>query len=292
MRSDVARPSPDLVVRKFRAWASVARSAALFVLPFPLVPAIVAATITGDGDRLALSAAALVSFWGAGMLTWRTLAAEARYSLGDRLDLPVFPAKLLAAPITAGGAAMAAAAGGQTSGASLVFALLAATGYLCFYGVDKRPRRIEVPQTDGVDATMLRRQLEEGYQRLRRIDAASRAIRVPEFCRRLEGITAIGKKILEEIERDPRDASRARRFLNLYLDSAEQVTRDYARTHREVNDPSLEQNFRQLLVEMETNFAEQHRKLLEHDVVALDVDIEVLRTRLERETAPSRLEKQ
>jgi len=270
----------------------VARSAALFVLPLPLVLAIVSATIAGDGDRLALTAAALLSFWGAGTMTWRTLAAEARYSLGDRLDLPGFPAKLLAAPITAGGAAMAAAAGGQTSSGSLVFALLAATGYLCFYGLDKRPRRIEVPQTDGVDATLVRRQLEEGYQRLRRIEAASRAIRVPEFCRRLEGITAIGQKILEEIERDPRDANRARRFLNLYLDSAEQVTRDYARTHREVNDPSLEQNFRQLLVEMETNFAEQHRKLLEHDVVALDVDIEVLRTRLEHEAAPSRLEKQ
>jgi 5-bromo-4-chloroindolyl phosphate hydrolysis protein len=290
-RSAVTQIAPHRIVQEFRAWASVARSAALFILPLPLVLAIVAAAIAGDADRLGLSAGALVSFWAAGVLTWRTLAVEARYSLGDRLDLPAFPTKLLMAPITAGGAALAATAGGQTAAGSLVFALLAAAGYLCFYGLDKRPRYIEVPATDGVDATTVRRQLEEGYQRLRRIEAAARTIAVPEFCRRLEGITAIGTKILEEIERDPRDASRARRFLNLYLDSAERVTRDYARTHREVNDPSLEQNFRQLLVEMETNFGEQHRKLLDHDVVSLDVDIEVLRTRLEREAAPSRLEK-
>jgi 5-bromo-4-chloroindolyl phosphate hydrolysis protein len=279
-------------VRRFRAWASVARSAALFVLPFPLVLAIVAAAIAGDPNRLALSAGALASLWTAGVLTWRSLAAEARYSLGDRIDLPAVPTKLLTAPITAGGVALAATAGGQPVESSLVLALLAAAGYLCFYGLDVRPRRIDVPLVDGIDATAIRRDLAEGYQRLRRIEAAARTIAVPEFCRRLEAITTIGKKILSEIEQDPRDAARARRFLHLYLDSAERVTNDYARTHREATDTSLDESFRQLLIEMETNFAEQHRKLLDHDLVSLDVDIEVLRTRLEREAAPSRLEKQ
>jgi 5-bromo-4-chloroindolyl phosphate hydrolysis protein len=127
------------------------------------------------------------------------------------------------------------------------------------------------------------RQLDEAYQRLRRIQAAARGITVREFCDRLDRITEIGQGILAQIERDPRDASRARRFLNLYLDSTERITTDYAITHRQVHDPSLDQNFRQLLIDMETTFSDQRRKLLEHDVVSLDVDIEVLNARLKRD---------
>ena len=84
---------------------------------------------------------------------------------------------------------------------------------------------------------------------------------------------------------DVRSGSRARRFLNLYLDSAERITTEYAVTHRQVNDASLDQNFRQLLIDMETTFTEQRQRLLEHDVTALDVDIEVLTARLKRDFA-------
>ena len=45
----------------------------------------------------------------------------------------------------------------------------------------------------------------------------------------------------------------------------------------------LEANFRQLLVDMESTFDEQRKKLIENDLTSLDVDIEVLNTRLKRE---------
>jgi hypothetical protein len=40
-----------------------------------------------------------------------------------------------------------------------------------------------------------------------------------------------------------------------------------------------------LLIDMETTFTEQRQRLLEHDVAALDVDIEVLNARLKRDFA-------
>lgn len=272
------------------AWAPVAKSLVLFVLPFPLLLAILAAAIALDGSRLAWTSGALACFWSAAALTWRGLAAEARYLLGDRADLPALPAKLSGAVLTAAGAGAAAIAGGQSAVGAGIFAAAGAAGHLCFYGGDLRARRVTVVAVEGVDAGAVQRQLEDAYRRLRRIDAAARAITVPEFCRRLERIIAIGRGILAEIERDPRDATRARRFLNLYLDSTERVTTEYAHTHRQANAQSLEQRFRQLLVDMETSFAEQHRKLLEHDVVSLDVDIEVLHARLKREFEATPLE--
>jgi 5-bromo-4-chloroindolyl phosphate hydrolysis protein len=125
--------------------------------------------------------------------------------------------------------------------------------------------------------------LKQAYGRLQGIESAARRIAVPEFGERLDRIIDIGRHILAEIERDPKDASRARRFLNIYLDSAERVTTEYARTHRQIRSRPLEQNFRQLLIDMERTFEDQHRKLLENDVLSLDVEIEVLNARLKRE---------
>jgi hypothetical protein len=271
------------LLQRGRVWAGVAKATALFLLPVPLLLAAIASLITGDVGRLGLASASLACLWGAGALSWRALAAEARYFLGERPDPPIVPLKLVSAVLTAVGAGLAALAGGHLLPGALVFAALGGLGYLAFFGRDLRPRRVVLPAVPGVDRDVLTAQLKQAYGRLRGIEAAARSIAVPEFGERLERITRIGHGILGEIERDPRDALRARRFLNIYLDSAERVTLEYARTHRQVRNRPLEDNFRQLLVDMEQTFAAQHRKLLESDVLSLDVEIEVLNARLKRE---------
>ena len=270
-------------LRRGLVWASAARSAALFVLPLPLLAAVVGALVAGDLGRLVLAGGALGAFWSSGTRVFRALAAEARYLLGERTDPLAVPLKLLTAGLTALGAALAALAAAHTPASALVFAALAALGHAAFFGRDLRAPRIEVAVVDGVDRAAVTLQLKAAYARLRGIEAASRRIAVPEFRDRLSRITAIGRSVLGEIERDPADAARARRFLNLYLDSAEQVTAEYARTHAGARHQALEQNFRQLLVDMERTFEDQHRRLLEHELLSLDVDIEVLNARIKRE---------
>jgi 5-bromo-4-chloroindolyl phosphate hydrolysis protein len=136
---------------------------------------------------------------------------------------------------------------------------------------------------DGVDVEGVTRQLKQAYSRLRAIDAAAHGIAAHEFRQRLSGITATGRSILAALEQNPRDAPRARRFLHLYLESAERVTTEYARTHARVRNPPLDDNFRRLLVEMEQTFAAQQKKLVERDMMSLEVDMEVLHTRLRNE---------
>ena len=271
------------ILRKGRAWAPVLKAAVLFVLPFPLVIAFVVALVTGEFFRFVGISGALTAFFGAGVLTWLALAAEARYFLGDRMDVPVVPFRLISTFLTATGAVLAASAGGYGTVGMLVFAVLAAAGYLLFYGRDPKRRHFNVTEAAGVDIDTVTMQLKQAYGRLQGIDAGARSIAVPEFVERLQRIIGIGKDILEEIERDPRDASRARRFLNIYLDSAERVVTEYARTHRQIRNRPLEENFRQLLIDMEETFEVQHQKLLENDLLSLDVDIEVLNARLKRE---------
>jgi hypothetical protein len=266
-----------------RAWAPAVKTAALFLLPFPLGLAAIAALVTGDLYRLALVGGALSSLWTAGVIAFRALAAEARYFLGERPDPPAVPLKFLSALLTALGVALAAVAGGHAVSGALVFAALGALGHAAFYGRDLRPPRINVAMVEGIDVAAVTGQLKQAYGRLRGIDAAAHAIAVPEFRERLARITTTGREILGAIERDPADAARARRFLHLYLDSAERVAADYARTHRQARQDALDQNFRKLLIDMEHTFVAQQRALVERDLVSLDVDIEVLNARLTRE---------
>jgi hypothetical protein len=273
----------NAVVRRCRAWAPAVKAAALFVLPLPLLLAILSALIADDMPRLALAGGALGCFWGAGLLVLGALAAEARYLLGECPDPPAVPLKLFSAVLTALGAALAAAAGSHTLAGVLVFAALGAGGHAAFYGRDLRPRRIRVSSVEGIDGAAVAAQVQQAYRRLRAIETASRTIALPEFRERLSRIAGTGRGILAEIERDPSDAARARRFLNLYLDSAEHVTLEYARAHGQVRNPQLERNFRHLLTEIESTFAEQHKRVVDRDVLALDVDIEVLDSRLRRE---------
>ena len=273
----------DELLRQGRAWVPVLKSAALFVLPLPLLLTFVVALVGGDVGRLAAIGGAIAAFTAAGVLTWRGLVAQARLFLGQRLDPPALPLKSTSAVLTALGTGLAAGAAGHGPASIGVFAALSAVGYFCFYGRDPKRRKIELPSVTGVDREAVMAQLKQAYGRLQGIAAAARSIAVPEFVERLDRIIGIGNEILAEIERDPREASRARRFLNLYLDSAERVTAEYARTHRQLRSRPLERNFRQLLIDMEHTFESQHQKLLENDVLSLDVEIEVLNARLKRE---------
>lgn len=271
------------LLRQGRAWVPVLKSAALFVLPLPLVLAFIAALIGGDVGRLAAVGGAIAAFTGAGVFTWHGLMAQARFFLGQRLDPPAVPLKSTSAVLTALGTGLAAGAAGHGPVSIGVFAALSAIGYFCFYGRDPKRRKFALPEVAGVDRGAVTAQLKQAYGRLQGIEAAARSIAVPEFVERLGRIIGIGKQILAEIEEDPRDASRARRFLNLYLDSAERVTAEYARTHRQLRSRPLERNFRQLLIDMEQTFEAQHQKLLENDALSLDVEIEVLNARLKSE---------
>ena len=271
------------LLRKGRAWVPVLKAGVLFVLTGPLVFAVILALGSGDGMQLATTGGALACLWSAGMLSWRALVSEARYFLGERADPPKLPLKGFGTILTAAGAGLTAMAGGHTLVSAVVFGLLSGLGYVLFFGKDLRPRRVEVANVEGVDSAAVATALKQAYGRLQGIASAARDIAVPEFGQRLSRIVDIGRNILQEIERDPRDASRARRFLNIYLDSAERVTTEYARTHRQMRNLPLEDNFRQLLVDMENTFEQQRQKLIENDLTSLDVEIEVLNARLKRE---------
>jgi 5-bromo-4-chloroindolyl phosphate hydrolysis protein len=185
------------------------------------------------------------------------------------------PLKSIGGLIVAGGTLLTALVAGHNLAIGICFGLAALLGFYLAYGFDQR---FKLSSDKDVASA-----LEEAYRKLERLDVAGDNIRSRDFRDRLKRIVAWGERILDRIGDDPEDFRRARKFLNVYLDGAQQVTDKFARTQGDANSAELEANFGTLLADMETVCEEQYQHLLDNDLVDLDVQIEVLTTRLKRE---------
>ena len=165
---------------------------------------------------------------------------------------------------------------------SILFGLAVFGGCYLYYDFDSPARMAGVAAT-GITTEELIELLDEAEGRIQRIEADARRINNTEFRDRLRRIATEAREILRTIEEDPVDARRARKFLKVYLDGAQQVTEGYARTHRGETDPIMDENFRRVLGTIETVIGEQQKKLAANNSTDLDVKIEVLQMQLEQE---------
>jgi 5-bromo-4-chloroindolyl phosphate hydrolysis protein len=242
----------------------------LFLLPLPLALKAVISLWRGDFGGLFGGALAFAMLMLGAVLMRKGLAQAKGRPTGSG-----FPWKTGGSIVVALGTALTALLAGHNVLIAGGFGLGALAGCYLAYGFDQRLRLSADKDVNSA--------LEEAYQKLAQLEAAGRRITSREFKERLGLIIGWGEKILERISEDPEDFRRARKFLNVYLDGARQVTEKYARTHGEAESAELEENFRKLLTDMEAVCEEQYQRLLDDDMVDLDVQIEVLTTRLKRE---------
>jgi len=165
---------------------------------------------------------------------------------------------------------------------SALWAVAVLIGCYLYYDFDPARKDPEIAAV-GITTEELVELLDEAEGRLLSIENSSRQIHNIEFKDRLRRIVKEARVILDTIEKDPVDARRARKFLKVYLDGAQQVTEGYAKTHLDGEQHALEDNFRRVLTTIETVIAEQQVKLRENNLSDLDVTIEVLQMQIEKE---------
>jgi len=258
------------------------RGLLLYFLPMALIPATFIALGKGHLLGVLVNAAGFTLYMLAAWCVRKGLQAEHVYN-NSRIARPPRPLKMTAAILAALATGMIAWLSARNSlPVSLLFAGGAFLGMYLSYGFDPRKEK-NIVAAHGYSRDEILRTLEDSSRIIRGIEQANDRIRNTELNQRIERICGIADSILAEIEADPRDIRRARKFLNVYLEGARQVTEGYARTHPQTQSGELEQNFRNVLETIESVFQEQHQKLLEEDVFDLDVKIEVLATQLKRE---------
>ena len=193
------------------------------------------------------------------------------------------PYKMFAAILMGAGVALAAWSGAREGViTSVIYGAFATLGYYLRYGFDPARSAPEIAAV-GVTAEEVLDVLEEAEGRIDAIETSARQLKQPELRQRLRRIVDGVRELLDIIEDNPADLRRARKFLKVYLDGAQQVVAGYARTHRLGDDANLDDNFRRVLDTIESVIEEQRSKLLESNLDDLDIKIEVLQMQLEKE---------
>ena len=281
LSADYKKKSKQFITNTLQRYSP--RGLLLYFLPASLIPATIIALGKGNLLGIIVNASGFALYFFAAWCLRNGLQAEAALAQSPLTPVPKWPLKMLAAIITALATGLVAWLGARhTFLVALMFAGGAFLGMYLSYGFDRRQEK-KIADTRDYSGNEILRMLEESSKIIRSIEQANDKIRNTELNQRIENICTIADRILAEIESDPRDIRRARKFLNVYLDGARQVTEGYANTHQQNQSGQLEQNFRNVLETIESVFQEQHQKLLEQDVFDLDVKIEVLTTQLKRE---------
>lgn len=255
----------------------------LFLLPSPLL---VAAVVHIFGGRLVpfiLALALFAAFGFAGTLVKTGLTKQAAFRAQKIARAALVPYKTFGA-IVAGAATFGVAWLLTHHGffMSAAFGAGALAGSMLLYGPDPWGAK-GLKDTGGLDGAAVVKALEDARAKLTRMETAAKSVTQPEFRQDLRDVLGKADDVIAEIERDPRDLRRARKFLHVYLSGAVEVTENFVETWPRTKAPELEAGFRELLADMKRVFAEQHEKLLQDDRLDLDVQMEVLRTRLEKE---------
>lgn len=260
------------------------RGVLLYVLPLPLAAVAVRALASGDNSSLLASLVALACLWSGAVMNRSGLQAETQFRRRRIAAAPRTPRKALAAVLVGVGSAVCAiwlADLGLLVG--VVAGVMALVGTLLAYGLDPRQDKIADGSTAGYSTEEIVSALTQAEAKIESIAQSGRSIQNPEFAARLERIVEAASQVLRVIEDDPGDLRRARKFLHVYLDGARTVTANYARAHPDARNEELDENFRDMLETIESSFIETRQRLLQDDAMDLDVQIEVLKTRLKRE---------
>lgn len=278
-----AKGAPDPAVRAAiaedrRVDAAGARANLMF-----LPPAIVAFMAIGD-DPVALVTglgAAAVMALGA-WLTREGLRAHAAYDAAVAARKPVLPRKILGAVLTGAGLAGAAWAGGNPIVGAALYGLAAGGLHVAAFGIDPlRDKRVE--GIDQFQQDRVARVVDEAETYLTTIREQIAGLADRTLDMRVTSFLAIVRQMIRTVQEDPRDLAEAKRFLVVYLMGARDASVKFADLYRRNRDAEARADYESLLADLETNFAARTQKMLEGGREDMDLEIKVLRDRLNRE---------
>lgn len=253
-----------------------ARVNLLFLLPF----AFAVKAFFSDAAGLALNLGAFGVLILAAWLTREGVLAQAAYDARKVARRPAIPRKIFGSVLTGLGLGLAGLAGGMVE--AVIFGALGAGLHVASFGADplrdKGMEGIDAHQTDRAA-----RAVEEAEETLAEMADAIRRAGDRHLVDRVARFAASIRPLFRAVQDDPRQLSAARRYLGVYLTGARDATVKFADFYARGRDAQARTDYEALLDDLEGQFTLRRAALLEDNRTELDIEIEVLRERLERE---------
>jgi len=229
---------------------------------------------------IGLFSAAILSL--AAWLTREGLKAAAEYDARKVARRPAIPRKLFGTVLTGIGIAAASMTNDGSIVAAVLYGVVAGGLHTMAFGIDPlRDKRMEGVDTFQQDRVA--KVVDEAEAHLAAMHDHISNIGDRHLENRVEQFQAMARKMIRTVEEDPRDLTAARKFLSVYLMGARDAAAKFADLYKRQRDEDARKNFEELLTDLEGNFAARTEKMLLDDRSDMDIEIKVLRDRLQRE---------
>ncbi len=242
------------------------------------------AAFMGNGPRdlvLGLSAFGLLvlSAW----LTRDGLTAAAAFAARRVARRPAIPRKLFGAVL----AGISLTVGSVMSQPGLIYpiliGLIGAALHMGAFGLDPWANK-GMAGIDDFQSDRVAKAVDEGEAYLRAMKDAILRANDRTVAARVDTFATAARAMFRGVENDPRDLTAARKYLSVYLMGARDAAVKFADLYAQTRDPKALADFDALLTDLETHFATRTQTLLSDNRTDLDVEISVLRERLQSET--------
>ncbi|MFX0541171.1 5-bromo-4-chloroindolyl phosphate hydrolysis family protein [Roseovarius sp. S4756] len=251
-------------------------------LMFAPAAVVLFASLASGAAGLAFGAASAAVLALSAWLLRGGLRAEAAYAERKVARRPGIPRKLFSSALAGMGIALAALSGDGSIIAAALYGIVTTGLHIAAFGVDplrdKGMEGVDTFQQDRVARTV-----REAEALLAQMSDAILRARDRRLEERVAQFQQTVRTMLRTLEDDPRDLSAARRYTGVYLMGARDATIRFADLYSRSQDATARADYLALLDDLEQNFSAKTQKLLENDQGALEIEISVLRDRLERE---------
>ncbi len=250
----------------------------LFFLPLPLL--VRAFVIGGTGLALTLAAFGLMIL--AAWLTREGERAQEAYDARKVARRPAIPRKIFGSVLTGAGLALACLPGATGPLVPAALGLLGGVLHLLSFGPDPLTSK-GMTGLDGYEQDRAARAVDAAEAYLKAMKDAILRAGDRKLEARVDAFQAEARKMFRTVEDDPRDLTAARRYMTVYLMGARDATAKFADLYARGHDAKVRSDYEALLDDLQQGFATQTQALLSDNRDDLDVEISVLRERLERE---------
>ena len=262
----------------------VIKGSLLYVLPFPIFFALFFALIRGNIKLFIFNALSFALFMIAAIITRHGLSIEKEYKNSSIAVAPKFPYKTIGALFLTAATFVASYFCTPNSFIlSIVLAVVAFISFYMMYGFDPRVDKVNGLNV-GTSAEEVIKVVKSAKDKIDELINAKFDIDDLELELKLDKIITESNKVIEMVEKNPNDLSRARKFFNVYLDRTKTITNEFVKNKKSDNiDEQMRTNYLRLLENVEKTIQDQQIKLNSDDLIQLDVQIDVLTKQLKNE---------
>ena len=281
-------PPPVNAFRNRRVAPSYFRANLLFLAPLPLLFSGLGELMSGDALGMVGELGALVVLLLAPWLLREGMKAEDEYNARKIARPPTIPRKAFAAALSGIGVFGAAWLGwGQPMISAAIVGILASGAHIYAFGLDPMKKK-GIADFNEFDTDRVARAIEKAEVTLKEIHDAAERFGDRKLEARIERLGAAVREVFRAVENDPRDLTRARKFLGVYLTGARDATIKFADLYSRNRSTEARDDYVALISDLETSFNSHREVLLLDDRDDLDIEIEVLRDRLHQEGLKTR----